>query len=101
MLSSSQRTQIILPKELKKEIDVYARRTGESMAEFLREAARKRLEEERKREANHKKLAGEFLEFVRKNKGKSGWEGIDAVEWQRKSRKEEDEHRTKGGNLPA
>lgn len=52
-----QRTQIYLPEELRREIDRNRRGSGESLAQYLREAAKERVEKEKKRKADLKKLA--------------------------------------------
>lgn len=57
MHSTSLRTQIILPKELREDIDRQRRWAGESLAEYMRKAARERVEKEKKKKADLKKLA--------------------------------------------
>lgn len=77
-MSNSTRTQIILPKDLRGEIEKARRAARESLAEYLRKAVRERLEKEKKKKIN--------LELLARRIGtvkKSGWEGLDAVEWQR------------------
>ncbi len=78
------RTQIYLPEDLVNEIDKHRSLSGESRAGYLRKAAEKRLEAEKKRKANLKKLAEELGSRVKK----SGWEGIDVLKWQREIRKD-------------
>ena len=78
------RTQIYLPEQLIKEIDRERFLSGESRAEYLRKAAEKRLEAEKKRKTDLKKLAEELGSRVKK----SGWEEIDVLKWQREIRKD-------------
>jgi len=78
------RTQIYLPEDLKREIDLVRRRTGESLSDYLRKAAEKAVEAERRKRVDLKKLAKEFTSGVKK----SGWEGIDVLKWQREIRKD-------------
>lgn len=56
-----QRTQIYLPSDLRQEIDRQRRQSGESLADYLREAAKERVEKEKKRKADLKKLAEEVI----------------------------------------
>lgn len=56
-----QRTQIYLPEDLRREIDRSRRQSGESLADYLREAAKERVEKEKKRKADLKKLAEEVI----------------------------------------
>lgn len=56
-----QRTQIYLPSDLRQDIDRQRRQTGESLADYLREAAKQRLEKEKKKKADLKKLADAFI----------------------------------------
>ena len=78
------RTQIYLPEDLRQEIDRHRRQTGESLAEYVRKATKNRVEKEKKRTVDLKKLAKEFTSGVEK----SGWEGIDILKWQREIRKD-------------
>lgn len=61
MNATSQRTQIILPKELRDAIEEQRRLSGESLAEYLRVAAQERLRREKKKKVDLKKLADEFV----------------------------------------
>lgn len=79
------RTQIIIPQNLRKEIESARRATGESLAEYLRKAAQDRLERERKKSVNLELLARKIGTVK-----KSGWEGIDVLEWQRNMREDRD-----------
>lgn len=55
------RTQIYLSSSLRQEIDKQRRQTGESLAEYLRKAAEKRVREDKKQKADLKKLAEEVI----------------------------------------
>lgn len=79
----SLRTQIILPKDLRGEIEKARRATGESLAEYLRKAARERLERIKKKKTDLDLLARKIGTVK-----KSGWEGLDVVAWQRKMRED-------------
>lgn len=57
MNTTSLRTQIILPKDLRDEIDRQRRISGESLAQYLREAAQDRVKKEKKKKVDFKKLA--------------------------------------------
>lgn len=94
MYTTSLRTQIILPKELRDAIEKQRITTGESLAEYLRTAARERLQRERKRKKDLKKLADEFMEFAEKNsKDQKKQKKADLwVEQIRRDRAEEDTH---------
>ncbi|MDO8474012.1 MAG: hypothetical protein Q7S62_00435 [bacterium] len=85
MATSSLRTQIILPKALRQEIERVRRLTRESLGEYLRKAAQERLEKEKKRSVN-------LALLVRKigTVKKSGWEKVNVLEWQRKMREDRD-----------
>lgn len=78
-----QRTQIYLPEDLRHEIDRQRRQTGESLAEYLRKAAEKRIEADRKRKINLKKLAEEFIGSSKKS-DKEIKEWLDFVREERK-----------------
>lgn len=78
------RTQIYLPQDLRREIDIVRRTKGESLSDYLRQAAREKLAREKRRKEELKKLAKEFTSGVKK----SGWEGIDIIKWQREIRKD-------------
>ncbi len=79
-----QRTQIYLPEQLREEIDRLRKAHGETLATYLRKAARERVEKDKKRKIDLKKLAKEITSGVEK----SGWEGIDIDKWQREIRKD-------------
>ena len=86
MNTTSLRTQIYLPKDLRADIDRVRGVTGETLAEYLRKAAKEKLEREKKRKLDLKKLAREVLGSVKK----SSWEGINVVKWQREIRTDRD-----------
>lgn len=84
-----QRTQIYLPRDLREEIDKLRALTGESMAEYMRKAARLRVKREmenKKEKQDLKKLAKEITSGVKK----SGWDGVDVMRWQREIREDRD-----------
>lgn len=85
MTTSSLRTQIILPRSLRQEIERARRAAGESLAEYLRKAAQERLEKVKK-----KKIDLELLARKIGTVKKSGWEGLDVLEWQRNIREDRD-----------
>src|SRR5258708_7723518 len=68
MNTTSLRTQIILPNSLREQIEEQRHITGESLAEYLREAARQRLVKEGKRKTDLIKLADDFMGFVKTHK---------------------------------
>lgn len=68
MNNTSSRTQIILPKDLRLQIEIQRKLSGESLAEYLRIAAKERLEREKKKKADLKKLAEEIGNLARTNK---------------------------------
>lgn len=80
------RTQIYLPQDLRREIDTARRWNNESLSDYLRKAARVRLEREKKEKAELKKLAKELGGSI--DPKKSGWAGIDIDKWQREIRKD-------------
>lgn len=55
------RTQIYLPEDLKKQIDAVRRKSGESLSDYLRKAAAEQLKKDKKRKADLKKLADDFI----------------------------------------
>lgn len=85
------RTQIYLPEELRKRIDMIRAGTNQSLAEYTRRALEEKIRRDRKRKADLKKLAEEVVGAV--DPKRSAWVGIDVVRWQHKLRKAEDEHR--------
>ena len=85
MVTTSIRTQIILPKALRQEIERVRRLTRESLGEYLRKAAQERLEKEKKRSVNLALLVRK-IGMVKK----SGWKTVDVLKWQRKMREDRD-----------
>lgn len=81
-----QRTQIYLPEELRKDIDRFRRESRESVAGYIRSAAKARVEKEKKRKADLKKIAEEIGGSI--DLKESGWAGIDIDKWQREIRKD-------------
>lgn len=79
-----QRTQIYLPEVLRREIDRHRHARGESVAEYTRKALGERIKREQKEKVDLKQLAEDFTSGVEK----SGWEGIDVLQWQREIRKD-------------
>lgn len=84
MATSSLRTQIILPRALRQEIERVRRLTKESLGEYLRKAAHARLEQEETKMVDYKKLAREVVGSV----PKSSWAGTDLNRWQRQLRED-------------
>lgn len=89
MTHTSLRTQIILPRDLREEVDRDRRLSGESLAEYLRQAAKERLKRRKREKARLKELADLIGNIDPK---KSGWYGVDAAKWERKERRAEEEH---------
>ncbi|MBI4039166.1 hypothetical protein HY384_04395 [Candidatus Daviesbacteria bacterium] len=56
-----QRTQIYLPEDLRQEVDRLRKGTKESMAEYVRKATQKRVQEDKKKKADLNKLADEVI----------------------------------------
>ncbi len=79
------RTQIIIPQNLRGEIDKARRVAGESLAEYLRKAVIERIEKEKKKKTDLDLLARKIGTIK-----KSGWEGLDVLEWQRAMRADRD-----------
>lgn len=81
------RTQIYLPRDLRKKIDEERQMNGESLSNFLRKSAEDRLNRKKKEWVRLKKLATEFTSGVKK----SGWEGMSTagiIKWQKEIRKD-------------
>lgn len=85
-MNNSQRTQIILPKDLREKVDQVISKTGESMAQYLRRAAVAQLEREQNHFADLKKLANDVIGSV-SNKSLSK---DKVLKWQRQMRKDRD-----------
>ncbi len=56
-----QRTQIYLPEELRREVDVLRRETNERLAQYAREAINDRVKKDKKKKVDLKKLAMEVI----------------------------------------
>lgn len=96
MSHTSLRTQIILPKELREEIDKERRISGESLAAYLRQAAQERMARQKKRKTDLKKLAQEVVGSVKRG----AWTGVDVSKWQRQIRAESEERLEREWRLP-
>lgn len=64
----SGRTQIIIPKTLREEIEKHRAQVGETLAEYLRRSAAERIAREKKKKIDLKKLAAEVLGIARGSK---------------------------------
>ena len=84
MNTTSLRTQIILPENLREKIDRQRKMNGESLAEYLRIAALERLEREKKKKTDLKKLAEEIGNLAKTNKRSEK----EVEEWLREIRKD-------------
>jgi len=93
---SSTRTQIILPRDLRDEIEKQRKSSGESLAEYLRIAARERLEREKKKKEDLKKLADEFVGAAKHTRTKAEIE--DWIREIREDRQKSDERMLKRWN---
>lgn len=92
-----QRTQIYLPKDLRKEIDSARRWSGKSLSDYLREAAKEKTAKDKKEKEKYKKLAKSFIEFAKNNPRTK--ESAEAwVKEVREDRRKEDEHWLKRWN---
>lgn len=85
-----QRTQIYLPTELRREIDKQRTLSGESLAEYLRKAAKDRLRRERKRKVDLEKLAREVVGAAKGTRSKKEVEMW--IKELRRDRELEDKH---------
>lgn len=84
MKNTSLRTQIILPKTLREQIEKVRVKTGESMAEYLRKAAEERLLRESKQLANLRDVANQVVGCIKQ----SSWNNVDIIKWQQQMRKD-------------
>ncbi|MBI2596580.1 ribbon-helix-helix protein, CopG family [Candidatus Daviesbacteria bacterium] len=84
-----QRTQIYLPEELRREIDQHRKACGESLTDYLRKAAKERLEKDKKRKTDLKKLADEFIGCSKR----TDEEIQEWLDWVREERRLSDEVR--------
>ena len=83
-MQRAHRTQLYIPEDLRTLMDRQRALSGESMAEYTRKAIKERVDKEKKRKVDLKKLADEVTSGV----NKSGWECIDVIKWQREIRKD-------------
>lgn len=91
MSYTSNRTQILIPRNLREEIEKHRSVTGETLSEYLRRSAIERIAREKKKKADLKKLADEVIGSIKHGEG--GWAGVkDTYKYVRKMRQEEDEH---------
>ncbi|MBI2338644.1 hypothetical protein HYU95_05690 [Candidatus Daviesbacteria bacterium] len=60
-MQQTHRTQIYLPADLRREIDRDRREEKESLAQYLRKAAEERLARRKRRRADLKRLANDFI----------------------------------------
>lgn len=84
-MKNSLRTQIILPKQLRQEIEQARNQSGESMAEFLRVAAEERLRRQQKRKEDLAKLADEVVGAVKR----PSLTTREVIRWQRAMRRDQ------------
>lgn len=83
------RTQIYLPQDLRREIDSVRKWKEESLSDYLRQAAKERLEKDKKKKNDLKKLAEGFIgSSKRSDKEIQEW-----LDWVRKERKLSDQVR--------
>ena len=75
------RTQIYLPEDLRKEIDHERATTGESLSQYMRQAAEVAVERDKKRMIDLKKLAQEVV-------GSSTRSKPEALEWVKQIRED-------------
>lgn len=86
------RTQISLSSELKKLIEMRGAVLNEGLSEYLRRAAVLRMAVDDVERNDLKLIAKTVIGGV--SKSKSGWKNVKNIgEWQRRLRKDEDQHR--------
>ncbi len=78
-----QRTQIYLPSDLRQAIDKDRATVGESLAEYLRQAAEERLKSRKKKKVDLKKLADEVIGSLKGYRTKK-----EVLEWEREIRRD-------------
>ncbi|MBI5357090.1 hypothetical protein HZB78_05800 [Candidatus Collierbacteria bacterium] len=87
------RTQISLSPELRKLIEMRGAVLNEGLSEYLRRAAVLRMAVDDVERNDLKLIAQTVVGSI--PKFKSGWKNVKNIgEWQRKSRKDEDQHRS-------
>jgi metal-responsive CopG/Arc/MetJ family transcriptional regulator len=82
--NKSSRTQILLPQDLRQKIDRTRQLTGESLGEYLRQAAAARVQKEQKKRIGLNQLARQVVGSIKD----SSWKSVDVVKWQRNQRKD-------------
>lgn len=82
------RTQISLPLDLRRLIDLHRREKDESLSEYLRKSAILRLESEKKRRANLKKLSQQVVGALDLSKYAEWSTRKKIINWQRSIRHE-------------
>lgn len=92
MLYTSVRTQIYLPKKLKEEIERQSRQNGNSMAEFLRQAAEEKIENSKRKEESLQELAKRVFGGPPRQTAKEIEKRIKQI---REDRRRDDEHMLK------
>lgn len=80
---SMKRTQLYLPEELRTEVDKHRKQTGESLAQYFRDAVEHKLSRSKKLKVDLKKLADEFIGCSKKS-DKEIQEWVDWVSEERK-----------------
>lgn len=90
-MQQSLRTQIYLPRDLRREIDKQRAQTGESLAGYLRRAAEEKVKKDKKGHIDLRKLAEEFIGCSKK----TDQEIQDWLDWVREERRLSDEAREK------
>lgn len=83
-MTNNLRTQILLPRELREEIEKARNVYGETLAEYLRKAVQQRIRREQKRKIDYQTLAREVIGVVRE----SSWKGTDVMKWQKEMRQD-------------
>lgn len=84
-----QRTQIYLPEELRREVDVLAKETNVSLAEYARGALQERVKRDKQKKTDLKKLAEEVIG----SSNRSEQEVQEWLDWVREERRLSDEVR--------
>lgn len=82
------RTQISLPKNLRRRIDKDREANGESLSEYMRKAAQKRLKEKAAREKRLQKLADNFIGSLDLSQHPEWSTKEKVMQWQRDIRRE-------------
>jgi|SRR3989344_5005046 len=61
-----QRTQIYLPEDLRKAIDIQRKKTGKSLSDYSRDALKEKIAQEKNKETDLKELAEKIFAFGKK-----------------------------------